>query len=234
MLAATALASQPPPRCGTAAQAFFAHWLAQRDDPEVRYELVRGRVERSPPVDARAQAAARRVHRRLARAAARCGATVCGPGCTLALPTGDTIAIDVAVFARPRASRSRATGTHGAIAQPLAIGSAVPELVIDVLPASPAMRDHAGAIERRTILAQAGVREQWVIDPRAHTVTVLAKSGDRLALVGVLRREQSLDLEALLGIVVPVGMLFRATTALCVVTPRAAERARASDIGGRP
>ncbi|HWB77837.1 MAG TPA: Uma2 family endonuclease [Nannocystaceae bacterium] len=209
------------PRSGTASQAFFAHWLAQRDDLEARYELVRGRVERSPPADARAQQVARRLHRRLARAAARCGAVVCGPGCTLALPTGDTVAIDVAVFACPRALRSRATGTHGAVVAPLARTSAVPELVIDVLPTSPALRDRSGAIERRTILAQAGVREQWVVDPRAQTVTVLVKSGDRLALVGVLRRHQSLDLEALLGIVVPVGLLFRETTVLKVAQPRA-------------
>lgn len=221
MPAAPALAQPVQPRSGTAAQAFFAHWLAHRDDHDVRYELVRGRVERSPAADAQALQVVRRLHRRLARAAARCGATVCGPGCTLALPTGDTIAIDVAVFARPRAARSRATGTHGTLALPLVVASAVPELVIDVLPASPAMRDHAGAIERRTILAQAGVREQWLVDPRAQTVTVLAKRGDRLALVGALRREQSLDLEALLGIVVPVGMLFRATTVLSVAEPRA-------------
>ncbi|MBC8068999.1 MAG: Uma2 family endonuclease, partial [Deltaproteobacteria bacterium] len=56
-------------------------------------------------------------------------------------------------------------------------------------------------------LARAGVREHWLVDPRARTVTVLVRVGDRFALGGVLRRHEAIDAEALLGIHLPVALV---------------------------
>lgn len=207
---AAALHSPGPSPRRSAAQAFFAHWLAQRGELDARYELVHGRVEQSALPDARARELAGRLCRRLARAAfaAHRGAEVLGPACTLELPTGDTLTVDVAVIAGGAPPPSRATGTHGAIVASVASPARAPALVVDVLASSPARRDRAGAIERRSILAAAGVREHWLVDPRSQTITVLALAGDRLGLCGVLRRGQSLDLEPLLGIALPVAAVF--------------------------
>jgi Uma2 family endonuclease len=200
--------------CGRAAQAFFAHWVAQRGTGSgsgsgsgcARYQLVAGRVERLAPPGPRASAVAQRLHRRIALAAARAGARVTAPKQAIELPTGDTLVPDIAVFAgTPRRAR-RALGGSAAVLEAVT-ASRVPELVIDVLADSPARRDRVGAAERWRVLARAGVREHWIVDPRAGTVTVLVRRGDRLALRGVLRRDQAIDAEALLGMRLPVAMV---------------------------
>ena len=74
------------------------------------------------------------------------------------LSVHDLVVPDLMLFTPSRRQQVRARNVHGA-----------PDLVIEVLSPSTARRDRT---LKRALYQRAGVREYWLVDPKAETVTV--------------------------------------------------------------
>ena len=80
-----------------------------------------------------------------------------------------------------------------------------PDLVVEVLSPSTAERDQTF---KRSLYAKHGVKEYWLVDTDAKTVTVLALESDGYALVAVYGEGQALSSPTLAGFTVDTAEVF--------------------------
>jgi Uma2 family endonuclease len=156
----------------TLSQAEFAEWLAKRaprEDPR-RYELLNGRIVMNPPAgwphgESEVEFAVILLNHARERRLGR----VFGASQGFELPTGDTLGPDAAFVSNER----------WAAAPPPEAGKflrVVPDIIVEVLSSSTATRDRG---EKKGIYERNGVREYWVADPLARTVTVFHLVGNK-------------------------------------------------------
>ncbi len=130
-------------------------------DPH-RYELLNGRIVMTPPAGFPHGANESRIDRiiggfvdshRLGR--------VFGSSQGYELPTGDTVAADLTFISHERweAGPAPEEGKFLRI---------VPDLVVEILSSKTASRDRG---EKKAINERNGVREYWIVDPRARRIT---------------------------------------------------------------
>jgi Uma2 family endonuclease len=152
-------------------QSEFAPWAQSRLgwDPN-RYELLNGRVIMTPPAGYPHGSVESRVVRVLSSfASARDLGEVLGSSQGLELPSGATVAPDASFVAKERWT-SMTAPAHGAFLR------VVPDLAVEILAPSTATHDRG---EKKAIYERDGVREYWLIDPRARTVTVFIANEGR-------------------------------------------------------
>jgi Uma2 family endonuclease len=184
----------------TTSQSFFARWLARRDWDAHGYELVRGRiVRRGSPCPACA-GVARRLRRRIEDAARGSSTVVLEPRQGLELPTGDTLLPDISVVSAAR--WAEAAPSAGDLLR------VVPELVVEVLPQSIALRDRPARDRMREIYERAGVREYWIVDTHTRTITVSVSHPGSFELGWVLAGTDMLRTPMLPALRVGLALLF--------------------------
>lgn len=181
-------------------QAEFAAWIEQRCDWDIhRYELLNGRVVMTPPAGwPHSENEVEVVFMLRAFVGTHGGGRVLGSSQGFELPTGDTVAADASFVSDARwiAAPPPERGKFLRV---------VPDLMVEVLSKSTASRDRG---EKKAIYAAAGVREYWLVDSRARTVTVFLASAGRFDAGRVFGEHETFASAALPGLVVDVGRLF--------------------------
>lgn len=145
-------------------QAQFAHWAdAEEKRAPGRYELLRGRVVRSPVLGYPDTWIAQRLARLIGNfvTGRRLGEAFDGRA-RYELPSGDTVSPDYSYVSqlRYRSAPRPAPGKGMAM---------VPELVVEILSVESAARDRG---EKKDIYEQNGVQELWLIHPHPRQMTV--------------------------------------------------------------
>lgn len=152
----------------------FALWARGRLawDPN-RYELLNGRIIMTPPAGYPHGSIESRVVSLLSSfAAAHDAGEVLGSSQGIELPSGSMVAPDACLVSRDRWNAM----------PPPEVGAflkVVPDLVVEILSLSTASHDRG---EKKAIYERDGVREYWLIDPRARSVTIFVARGDRFDL----------------------------------------------------
>ena len=80
-----------------------------------------------------------------------------------------------------------------------------PDLVVEILSPSTAERDQTF---KRALYAKHGVKEFWLVDTAAKTVTVLLRNSQGFAVVGVCGEGQALDSPTLTGFTINTDEIF--------------------------
>lgn len=180
--------------CETFTQAEFAEWIAARSGDDNRYELLHGRIVMNPPAawpygegEADVLAPIQQFVRR------RDLGRVFGPSQGFELPSGDTVAPDVAFVS---SERWRAAAPE--VGKFLRV---VPDLVVEVLSPSTASRDRG---EKKAIYERNGVREYWLVDVHRQQITRFNLRGERYAEASVFAADATLTSEVLDELRVPV------------------------------
>jgi Uma2 family endonuclease len=126
----------------------------------------------------------------------RLGVVLAGPG--LIFGEGDAVMPDVVWVSRERLAviEGEDDHLHGA-----------PELVVEVVSpgATNARRDREAKLKLYSVQ---GVREYWIVDPRAQTVAVYRRHQAQLRLEATLGRDDTLTSPLLPGFALPVAELF--------------------------
>jgi Uma2 family endonuclease len=155
--------------CETFTQAEFAEWIAARAGDDNHYELLNGRIVMNPPAgwphgegEADVLAPIQQLVRR--RELGR----VFGPSQGFELPSGDTVAPDVAFVST---ERWRAIAPE--VGKFLRL---VPDLAVEVLSPGTASRDRR---EKKAIYEKNGVREYWLVDLHARQIVRFDLRGER-------------------------------------------------------
>lgn len=150
----------------------FARWVdtsARSGDPN-HYEFLNGRIVMTPPAgwphgvlgSALQSALFTHVNQR------RLGLT-CDSSQGFELPSGDVVEPDHAFVSTERFQAGPPPETGRFL-------KVVPDLIVETLSTSTASRDRG---EKKAIYERNGVREYWLIDVRARTVTQFVLDGDR-------------------------------------------------------
>jgi len=143
----------------------FATWALRRVRELGRRELIGGRIVVTPPAGHPHGAVEHTVANMIGAWNRTAGAGVCFGGSQgFELPTGDTLAPDASFVSHERWSAST-PHLRGKFLR------VVPDLVIEVLSSTYDLR------EKKTIYAQAGVREYWVVDEAKRRVLVFTGDG---------------------------------------------------------
>ena len=181
-------------------QAEFATWIEQRSDWDVhRYELLNGRVVMTPPAGwphSENEVSVVVVLHDFVRANG--GGRVLGSSQGFELPTGDTVAADASFVSDVRWSAAPPPEREKFL-------RVVPDLVVEVLSKSTASRDRG---EKKAIYAAAGVREYWLVDSRARTLTVFLASAGHFDGGRSFGEHEAFASTVLAGLVVDVARLF--------------------------
>jgi Uma2 family endonuclease len=82
----------------------------------------------------------------------------------------------------------------------------VPELVVEVLSKSTRRRDET---VKRALYERMGVSEYWLVDPKAATVRVYRRDGQRFAAALKLAAPEMLQTPLLPGLAIPLERVFR-------------------------
>jgi len=152
----------------------FALWVRGRLawDPN-HYELLNGRIIMTPPAGfPHGSVEARVVSILSSFAVAHDAGEVLGSSQGIELPSGATVAPDACLVSRERWNAM----------PPPELGAflkVVPDLVVEILSLSTASHDRG---EKKAIYERDGVREYWLVDPRATSVTVFVAQGGRFDL----------------------------------------------------
>jgi Uma2 family endonuclease len=181
-------------------QAEFADWIRSvRDDNH--YELLHGRVVMEPPAGwPHGRIEARIVARLDAFAEAQRSGLVFGSSQGFELPSGDTVEPDVAFV-------SAARWTRAPKPRPGKFLRVVPDLIVEILSPGTASRDRG---EKKGIYESNGVREYWLVDPRAERVKRFALGDDgRFGRGAALEAGEELVSEVLPGLRVAVAEIAR-------------------------
>jgi Uma2 family endonuclease len=146
----------------TLTQREFAVWARKKTrHDDHRYELLNGRVVMEPPAGWPHGEAETLVAVALAEfVRARDLGKVLGSSQGFELPSEDTVAPDVAFVSWER-------WRVGPAPRPGRFLQVVPDLVVEVLSPGTGMRDRG---EKKAIYERNGVREYWLLDPRARLV----------------------------------------------------------------
>lgn len=184
----------------TMEQVEFERWIGQHLGPDRhRYELLNGRVVMNPPAGwphGEIEANVVRVIGTFVRETAV--GKVFGSSQGFELPTGDTLEPDVTFVSNPRWEAGPAP-TRGRFLR------VVPDLVVEILSASTASRDRG---EKKAAYAAAGVREYWLVDERASTLTIFHLQGARFDRGEILGEQAWVRSRVLVGMKLRVGDLF--------------------------
>jgi Uma2 family endonuclease len=184
----------------TFTQKEFKRWLDERPSADINhYELLRGRIVMNPP--------AGWPHGTV-------GANILIPLGTFVrthqlglvldssagydLPSGDTIEPDISFLSAARL----AAGPAPQFGKFLRI---VPNLVVEILSPATAQRDQT---EKKTIYAENGVEEYWIVDPKRRDITVYALSGKRFGRGAVYTTRDTLRSRVLAGFTLRVREVF--------------------------
>ena len=155
----------------TLSQEEFEAWVAARWRGDLNhYELLDGRVVMTPPAGyphGAIEAALGGIIEPFVRA--RNLGKCFGSSQGFALPSGDTVEPDYSFVSteRWRAMPPPEEGRFPRVA---------PDLVVEILSPSTAAIDRG---EKKDVYERNGVREYWLIDPRARTPQVFTRQGDR-------------------------------------------------------
>jgi Uma2 family endonuclease len=153
----------------TFSQADFAEWVMARPPGDVaRYELLNGRIIMNPPAGwPHGQSESGIVFILVTHLRERRLGRVFGSSQGFELPSGDTVAADATFVSNERWH----AGPAPEVGKFLRI---VPDLVVEVLSPSTAMRDRG---EKKAIYERNGVREYWLVDTRARRATRFVNEG---------------------------------------------------------
>ncbi len=138
-------------------------WYALPEDDPNRYELYEGMLVMAPPPDGRHVSISSYLHGALHNYAREHGGLAFHAPAGVALARDTGFEPDVVYLSRERAGRFGRRGIEGA-----------PDLVVEV--ASPSTRRYDIHTKLPAYL-EAGVREVWIVDPVAKTVTVHGEGG---------------------------------------------------------
>jgi Uma2 family endonuclease len=166
-----------------ATQDEFEAWCAGFDGSELgRFEFLYGCVVAEPPAHWPHGKLGVSLSHRLASHVEDCGlGLVFDASQGFALPSGDTVAPDVAVVLRE-------TWEAAPPPTPDRFLSVVPDLVVEVLSPSTQRRDRG---PKRDIYERNGVREYWLLDARRCAITVLVRDASgRLGAEGTATGER--------------------------------------------
>jgi Uma2 family endonuclease len=162
-----------------ATQDEFEAWCASFDGSELgRFEFLYGCVVAEPPAHWPQKNLGVSLSHRLASHVEDCGlGLVFDASQGFALPSGDTVAPDVAVVLRE-------TWEAAPPPTPDRFLAVVPDLVVEVLSPSTQRRDRG---PKRDIYERNGVREYWLLDARRCAITVLVRAASgRLGAEGTV------------------------------------------------
>jgi Uma2 family endonuclease len=88
--------------------------------------------------------------------------------------------------------------------------TAAPDLVVEILSPGTRRRDKG---RKRAIYDREGVREYWIVDPEAPSITVLRRPGDNAGLTDLavltLAKDETLDSPLFPGLRLPLREVFR-------------------------
>lgn len=183
--------------CETFTQAEFAEWIAARGGDDNHYELLNGRIVMNPPAGwphGEGEADVLGPIQQFVRG--RDLGRVFGPSQGFELPSGDTVAPDVAFV-----STERWRATVPEVGKFLRV---VPDLVVEVLSPGTASRDRG---EKKAIYERNGVREYWLVDVRARQIARFNLHGGRYDQGVVFDVDATLTSEVLAELRVPVADL---------------------------
>jgi Uma2 family endonuclease len=113
------------------------------------------------------------------------------------LPSGDTVEPDHSFVSRERWAAAP-TPVDGSFLR------VVPDLVVEVLSPRTASNDRG---EKKAIYQLNGVREYWLVDPRARSLSVFLLEGDRFDLGQSFAETASFESSVLAGLLVHVSEL---------------------------
>jgi len=155
----------------TLSQEEFAAWVAARWRGDLHhYELLEGRVVMTPPAGyphGAIEAALGGILEPFVRK--RTLGKCFGSSQGFELPSGDTVEPDYSFVSAER-WRAMPPPEEGCFLR------VVPDLVVEILSRSTAALDRG---EKKDVYERSGVREYWLIDPRARTLLVYTRQGDR-------------------------------------------------------
>ncbi len=145
----------------------FEEWCGTFDGSELeRFEFLYGCVVAEPPAHwPHGQVEASLIHRFSSHVVDRGLGWVFGSSQGFALPSGDTLAPDVAVVLRE-------TWAAAPRPRPNRFLTVVPDLVVEVLSPTTSRRDR---VAKRDIYERNGVREYWLLDSHRRAITVLTR-----------------------------------------------------------
>jgi Uma2 family endonuclease len=176
----------------------FEAWVLERAEWDVQhYELLHGRLIAMPPAGFPHGRVEARLVARLSAAADLVDAQVFGSSQGFVFPTGDALEPDATVVSAER--WAAATPVDGKLLR------VVPDLVVEILSRSTAQRDRG---EKKIAYARNGVREYWIVDPRARTVTVFRNEGARFDPGTVLADSDTITSSTLPPLACRVSELF--------------------------
>ncbi len=177
-------------------QEAFADWVGQHEPLGVaRYELLNGRIVMTPPAGYPHGGLGARIVV-LVREHGEDG-LVFESSQGYALPSGDTVGPDVSFVSRPRWE----AGPKPAVGEFIRI---VPELVVEILSPSTSSRDRG---EKKAIYERNGVRELWLVDPRARRIVRFVLGDGRYDLGRVFDEDERITSTVLPGLDAPVAGL---------------------------
>lgn len=184
----------------TFTQKDFKRWLDERPRSDMNhYELLRGRIIMNPP--------AGWPH-------APVGVNILAPlavfvrtnklGLVLEssagydLPSGDTVGPDISFISSTRLAAGPAP-QYGKFVR------IVPNLAVEILSEATAQRDRT---EKKTIYAENGVEEYWIVDTKRREITVYTLSGKRFGRGAVYTLRDTLRSRVLEGFTLRVSEVF--------------------------
>lgn len=178
----------------------FAEFAALRKSAgdHNHYELLNGRVVMDPPAGYPHGRIGNKIQRLLGNFADRHNlGQVFDASQGFDLPTGDTVEPDHAFVSNER----WAAAPKPEVGRFLRV---VPDLIVEVLSARTASQDRG---EKKAIYERNGVREYWLVDPRARTLTVFSLVDSRFDLGRTLAEGERFASGVLAGLDVDVGQI---------------------------
>jgi Uma2 family endonuclease len=155
----------------TFTQKEFKRWLDERPASDINhYELLHGRIVMSPPAGWPHGSVGTNILVPLATfVRAHNLGHVLDSSAGYDLPSGDTVEPDISFI-------SAARFATGPAPQPGKFLRIVPNLVVEILSPATAQKDQT---EKKSIYAENGVEEYWIVDSKRREITVLPLSGKR-------------------------------------------------------
>ena len=174
----------------------FTYQDYQHTPDDQRYELLDGELIMVPAPNLGHQRIGTQLGWRLAQFVTEKGrGEVFFAPCDVVLSNTDVVQPDLLFVSHERA--------HLLLGGDNVLGA--PDLVVEILSPSTAGRDRT---LKRALYAKHGVREYWLVDPDARTVTVLRLDGSAFAVVGLYGEEQTLTSPMLAGFAVDLNEIF--------------------------
>lgn len=177
---------------------FAAYVEARPATDDARYELLNGRIIVTTPASPPHGAASAQVVLALGGFVLRRALGLCFESSQgFQLPSGDNVSPDFSFVSNERwGDGRRAPG--------ISYLELVPDLVVEVVSLATVSRDRG---EKKAIYEQNGVREYWVIDPRARDVTVFRRRAGRFDAGTVHHLDHQIESTVLEDLSLPAASL---------------------------